>query len=61
MRNQCNCIDDINTLYTDSKICDLLIEKEHACQKHIYKLYEAGELDCGCLQKCNETCKFFIT
>lgn len=55
MRTNCQCIDDINTLFTDVPICDLLNQQQAECQKEVYAAFEASQLNCNCLQRCNET------
>lgn len=55
LREQCGCIDDINTLFTDIPICDILNKNQALCQQKIYGMFENNELACNCVQRCNET------
>nr|XP_039273463.1 amiloride-sensitive sodium channel subunit beta-like [Styela clava] len=54
LRN-CGCVDDINTILTDVKICDIMIESESNCVNSVYKRFENDDLKCICNQLCNET------
>ena len=55
MKEECNCIDDINTLFTHVPICDILNRTQVKCREKINHMFERDELACNCVQRCAET------
>ena len=55
LKEECGCIDDINTLFTDVPICDILDRTQVRCREKINTMFENDELACNCVQRCQET------
>lgn len=55
LREYCQCITDINTLYTDVPICDLLNTQHNQCREDVHNRFLSGDLECDCVQRCDET------
>lgn len=54
LRERCQCVSDINTLFTDVPICDLLNPIHTSCRQETSDMIFNGQIACNCVQRCEE-------